>query len=344
MMAFDEPPELEIARIARAVSITSPQTLFFAGQDFKFSVTADNKSDDSGAALRTQLQTLIYQHCYCRRFDGKLGETIVQHEPTDAFVASLSVANRSQTRWSGGWTIEALNLDGTATVRRGAIALRVWPGEYHTHQGPGMPPAIGTRVSIFVPRESVSIQPGFYFAFGESLADGRETSRLVRFYWAISEDGVAALVRALTQRLNRFQIPFRFKCSSLPSQYWRLDPAVLYIDRRFYDICALVLVDVYNAVAASLREQTPLFSKQLARGLGLAEDPGPSQSFGMQRSSVVAEGMWRAFERGRSSESDIVDSVREEFSRRGLLLAHPYLNASSSDIYGFDRKKLSYVA
>jgi len=322
-VSFDGEFEGRLARIARAVSITSPRTLTFAGQEFETD------------GLRNQLQALLYQHCYCRAFDGRLGEATAPGMPSDGFVAALSEANAGRARWSSGWTIASLNLDGTATVRRGTLTFRVWPGEYWTQDAPGMPPRIGALVSIYVAKESQTLQPGFYFAFGESIDDGRDTSSIVRFYWAITQDAAASLTRALTERLGRFQIPFRFKCSAAPWQYWRLDAAILYVDKRFFDVCSGVLGHVYDAVAASLRPQTPLFAKQLAPGLGFAENPGPEESFGMQRCGLVADAILEAFARGEPAEANVVQSIREQFTRNGLSFDRPYLNAGSRDTYRF---------
>src|SRR5204863_5149 len=81
----------------------------------------------------------------------------------------------------------------------------------------------------------------------------------------------------------RFQVPFRFKCLSYRELYDRFDSAVLFVGRRQWDITSLLVREIYGKVKDRLRPETPLFAKQIAPGLALAEDPGNGESFGTSR-------------------------------------------------------------
>ena len=132
------------------------------------------------------------------------------------------------------------------------------------------------------------MQPGFYFAFGETLPDQQDEASPVRLYWNVQESGVLELVRCVTRELNRFQIPFRFKCLTRAGLYVRSDAAVLYVAKRLYRVVAELLADSYQRLAGQLRADTPLFSKPLAPGLGLAEIPATAKA-----SVRTGAGWWR---------------------------------------------------
>ncbi|HXN36564.1 MAG TPA: T3SS effector HopA1 family protein, partial [Solirubrobacteraceae bacterium] len=91
--------------------------------------------------------------------------------------------------------------------------------------------------------------------------------------------------------------------------------------------------DAYAALASELRPATPAFTKQLAPGLGLAEDPGDGQSFGMHRTLLLARAAVRAHELECFSDESREAVLSETFAEQGLDLDRPYLSAGSSDSY-----------
>jgi len=196
-----------------------------------------------------------------------------------------------------------------------------------------MPPAIGTAINILASRESWTVQAGYYYAFGEAITDEQDDHDLVRFYWDIESAGAPVLLRQITQVLNRFEIPFRFKCQALPAAYVRTDAAVLFVSRRYCHLVGELLAGVWQRVTQHMRPETPLFTKRLALGLGLAEEPRTGESFGMHRCRLVAEGMWAAFKEGDNSEHGRLRRVMANFAQSGVDVEHPYLNARSTDVY-----------
>jgi hypothetical protein len=215
----------------------------------------------------------------------------------------------------------------------------VWPGEFLTHGTPGLPPTAGAEVSVVAARESRTMQPGFYFAFGETLGDQEEEMSLLRLYWNVTAPGAAALISSVTAALNRFAIPFRLKSLAMAELYDRTDAAVLYFAKRYFAVAAQLLAPVYQAVRPFLNEATPLFSKPLALGLGFAENPRASESFGMHRCRLVAEAVCKAHARGADSPDARLAEVVAVFAAEGLSLDRPFLNSGSADRYAFDADK-----
>ena len=69
-------------------------------------------------------------------------------------------------------------------------------------------------------------------------------------------------------------MPFRLKLPSQTSYYNRLDAAVLYVNKRLYQMTAIVADEIYEQVQNLLWPGAPMFTKPLRPGLALAEDPG----------------------------------------------------------------------
>jgi len=86
-------------------------------------------------------------------------------------------------------------------------------------------------------------------------------------------------------------------------------------------------------VSSHLRPATPLLTLKLHDGIGLAEDPGNGESFGMNRSRLVAQAVWDGYARGMQSEEARMAEVAIQFQRHGLSLDRPHLRAASADIY-----------
>jgi hypothetical protein len=173
------------------------------------------------------------------------------------------------------------------------------------------------------------------FAFGESMEDHRDQMDCVGFYWSIDPAGAADLLKALTERLNRFRVPFHCKCQRSLAQYERLDPIVLYLDKRFYQAGVHLIGEAYTRVRDHMKPASPILTKVLAPGLALAEDPPDGESFGMHRCRIVAEGLCDAYDRGIADTGTRLDLIEAGFARRGLSLQQPYLNPGSIDRYNF---------
>lgn len=333
----------ELLTIMQAVEFSPQGAVTFAGRSSPYAAAAAAGAGAGLGALGNpvvaQLQHLFYEYCYCRHFAGEATDSPAARSSGPGLIEAISAANTSREHWDAGWQLMQTLPSGQIVAVKGAMTRMVWPGEFHGHGPPGMQLMPGTEISLFAPRESRTSQPGFYFAYGEALADQQEDYGIVRLYWNVTADGAAPLVGAIMPALNRFAIPFRFKCLYVPELFDRADAAVLYVAKRHYRIVAAILPDVHQAVRAKLRPATPLFSKPLAEGLGFAEDPGNGESFGLNRCRLLAEAACRAHERGLDSAEARVEEVARAFAVAGLSLDQPYLNAGSSDRYEFAERR-----
>ncbi len=273
------------------------------------------------------LQTSIYDEAYCR----PLGSRVEPPQNAVSIVEPLSAANAGRDRWESGWSLAQMMPNGHAMARKGDLANIFAPGEVATPNG-GVP-SPGAPLHVLFARESRTQQPGFYVANGETPAPFGADSRMTRIYWHIAEEGAVPLTHAVTALLNRYQVPFRFKTLSYSGVYTRADAAVLYFAARYHQILTRLLPSIREEVRPHLRPATPLLTRRLFDGIGLAEDPATGESFGMSRSRLIAQAIWDAYARGLQTEESRMMELALQFDKIGLSLDRPHLRAASADVY-----------
>ena len=331
----------QLRKIVRAVEARSTDSFTFAGRHFSLGAQGGMhahgfaQQPPQGTPLAKLLEQTFYQYCSCRTFDGALRDEQPLNVQGVDLTPALSEANATRERWETGWQVYQLLPSGQVLAHKDGRTRALWPGEFLSTDAPGHAPRPGMNLSVFFTRETKTMQPGFYFAFGEAQAGELDSFSLARFYWNVRAEGAVALVRAVTRGLNRFQVPFRFKCLTNSAFYTRNDAAVLYVDKRFFRVTARVLANMYDEVARHLRPDAPLFTKPLAAGLALAEEPYTGESFGMQRCRILAEAVLTAHARGHRDEASRLEEVERHFAAYGLKLEAPYLNPRSIDQYEF---------
>lgn len=312
---------LDLAPILAALKTHSANSFSFEGE----TVTLPSRAD-----TEAKLRDLLYERCYMRRINASQSPPEANGE--NGLLADLRAANGARGRWQTAWGIDGVLNGGWISAQRDGLCRTFAPGEFITKEGPGMPLRIGATVDVYLAVESQHMQPGFYFAFGETVSDEWDNGSLLRFYWHLAPTGTPLLLHSISRLLNRFQVPYRFKCLTHPGAYVRADSAVLFVPSRWYQISARLLRDTYRSIASHLRPDSPLFTKPLAAGLAFAEDPGGGQSFGTHRCAALARSICDVAAREGSLS---VAEVEEGLSKQGISLLFPYLNPGSADIYDF---------
>ncbi len=257
--------------------------------------------------------------------------TAESHLAHTGFVSFLSRANAGTGGREAGWTLGHVD-DGSFVVARDGLSLWLNADDLCRANMSELTP--GAAVVVRMPKELLRLSPGFYMALGDAEFPVDDSVALLRLYWNVRSEGAAALMAALSTRLNQSGVPFRFKVVSEPKRYTRCDAGVLYIRLSDYARVTPVVTEVHEQMAAALKPETPALTKPLAPGLGLAEDPGAALgSFGMHRCQLLAEAILRAAELGLTSTEERLDAVESRFHEDGLALEAPYLNPGSEDRY-----------
>ena len=325
-----EPWSKEVSELFDAVKIHSANDFFFADQHIQFARLPVKSEIDPLRALLAKLQGEIYASCYCRRFRGRFTRVQNVDLSSDDIGESLSSANLGRGRWEAGWIVAKVEPARIWAERQGRTQW-FWPGQL-TIDGASRP-SLGALVNVYLSKEDVHIQPGFYMALSESTLDELDQLSLVRLYWNVNANGAFLLLRFLTERLNRFRIPFRFKCPRYKSHFDRRDAAVLYVARRLYPLTMRLVTECYRQTKPYLNPETPLFSKMLAPGLGLAEDPGNGESFGVKLSRLLAEAICNAYGKNLQTREARFEELATLFCQNRLDPSRPYLSPNSKDDY-----------
>jgi hypothetical protein len=333
MMSQGKPRfEEEMQRIVAAIHILSPTSFEFAGEhvDATQAPATGTFGSAQNPAMVMQLQQQLYQRCYCVPLGSRSPDSPMTTSNPN-FLAWLSQANLSRSRWDSNWRVSRVENTGQVWAEKAGVMRIFQPGEFVNYAGAGTPVRAGNSISVYLFKESTTMQPGCYFAFGETAA-ASDNLDIFRLYWDIDETGVLSLLQSVTRDLNRFQVPFQFKCPVWPQGYMRRDAAVLYVRKRFYSLVRELAAGWRQECAAHIRNDVPLFALALEPGLGLAEDPESGESFGMNRCRHVAEAIWNAHSSG-VPEAERLRAVKEHFRQHGLDFNRPYLNPGSVDQY-----------
>jgi hypothetical protein len=241
-----------------------------------------------------------------------------------AFAAALSAANCGSGRWEGGWKL--VRHDGArAIIRRGGLDVAAALDACRSPGG-GQPSA-GEDVEVKAPKELPASSPGFYMAVGD--APQGEAGPLVRVYWNLDPANAIELIRLGTMALNRDGIPFHLKVLDLPAAYGRCDAGVLYIQRRDWTATAEAIASFRDRI--SRRDPVPALTKPLAPGIGLAEDPGNGESFGLDRCGLLATALFDAT--SLAGAGSPMQTAMRRFEAAGIEAATPYLSPGSRDVY-----------
>lgn len=253
-----------------------------------------------------------------------------------AFYERLHSCNRGSGYFDPGWSVVRQESDGTFAVSKGGLTLYIEP-EKHLQLAENA--VVGELVAIRMPRNFV--QSGFYMAVSNagprSYGHPNREPEIVRIYFNLSPEGAVAVMGSLTRELNYISIPFTFKVLYNPGEYRRYDSGVLYFEKSNYEAVRQVLESVYAQTKAHFHTDVPLFTKFLAPGLGLAEEPdrkfAEQESFGMNRCQIIANGLLEAWHSLDDSPERRMTSILKQFSLLGVELLRSYLNANSFDIY-----------
>jgi hypothetical protein len=164
-----------------------------------------------------------------------------------------------------------------------------------------------------------------------------EPCQMIDIYFNLSAEAIITVMADLTSALNGLNLPFIFKVPYEADECDRYDTGVLNFDKSHYADIQPVLARIYQTHQSAFRPEVPLFAKQLAPGLALAEDPlhrfTPQESFSINRCQTIADGLLKAWRDGQESPEARMNAILESFATHGIDLKNPYLNPESMDCY-----------
>ncbi len=278
---------------------------------------------------RALLAEILYTTLHCRRPAG--GNPAPADWPAQReFIHRLSAANTGRVSRQSGWIIKGFEADGRVVAEKHGVRFWVHSGDFHPAS---LPARVGDAGSVSIPKEYCGLQPGFYLALGDAGdadGDGGET---LRVYWHLWSGGAARVVESLTRRLNQAEVPFALKLLAGPDAYPRSDAGVLYISPHDYREIIPLLSRTYREVRAWLRRPLSAFVKEIAPGVGLAEDRADGSSFGQHRCALLAAELTRPGLPDAGAGGERSSAVVEGLRRAGWDPERIYLNPGHPDRY-----------
>jgi hypothetical protein len=312
-----------------AVKVLSPTAYRFQDEVREFPTPVPPASEP---VFLSALEGDLYSGLYTRPTrTGAPADFLAQRD----HLIALSAANQGRGSWEPGWQVVGLEPDGQFAVRKDDITFWVGPDGLRAQTGTPQP---GEYVRVRVAKELRNLLPGYYCAIGDGDQDdapGAPAPR-VRFYWHLTARAAVPYMAAITRCLNEREIPFRTKVVSDPSRYGRADAGVLYLERCHTSRLVDALAAIHREIAADLRPEVPLFSRPLAPGLGVAEDPDSSLSFGQHRCQLAARAVWASYTRGDATAEQQAATCAEVVRAANLDPLHPHLEPGSVDRYSLD--------
>ncbi|MDJ0703181.1 MAG: T3SS effector HopA1 family protein [Leptolyngbyaceae cyanobacterium MO_188.B28] len=261
------------------------------------------------------------------------------------FYEALHDSNQGEGYFDPGWLVLRQERDGSLAVQKEGLTLHIkYASDTHGKEAcysnlTGRSAVVGDKVAIRLPRNRV--ETGFYIAVGNAGPVKADTSGnppdAVNLYFNVTPEGAIALMRSLTQRLNAIPIPFTFKVLDDPDHYRGYDTSALNFEKLHYERIRPILQTIYTEYQSHFGEETPLFTKRLAPGLALSEEPdhkfSAREDFGLNRCQIVANGLVEAWRAGHTSPEARMNAILKHFSSNGVKMTCPYMNANSEDIY-----------
>ncbi|QSJ14927.1 hypothetical protein JYQ62_24060 [Nostoc sp. UHCC 0702] len=253
------------------------------------------------------------------------------------FYEQLHTSNHGSGYFDPSWQVLRQEPDGSMAVTKGGLTLYIEP-DCHLQPSTKSVKA-GESVAIWMPKNR--LQNGCYLAVSnvgqEKQGNPDEDLGTGRVYFNFTASGAIALMDSLTQQLNTASIPFTFQVLYNPCAYGRYDSGLLYFERHDYPAMHKILQAVYTEHQSYFQAEIPLFTKFLAPGLGLAEEPtqkfAARESFGLNRCQIVANALLEAWQKGKNAIEERIKTIDQHFARHLIDLQRPYLNPSSEDIY-----------
>lgn len=268
---------------------------------------------------------VLYDRFYVRPRPPAGPQAIADPYLRHDFGQTLAAANLGSGSVSDGWRITERRGDRVVVEGPDWDRFTVDEADVHTNED-------GT-VRVKLAKNHSTRQQEFFHMFGDldrpPKAGGQET----RFYFHVAATGAVQLVREVTRHLNAARVPFRFKVISNPQGYARADAGVLYLDRDRYPDARPALVDVWRNVRPWLRPSVPAWTRALGAGLGVGESPGKDESFGMNRSRLLAEAAWLAHGQGVKDAEGRLEVARTHLAANDVDPDATHLQGGHDDIY-----------
>lgn len=238
------------------------------------------------------------------------------------FYQQLSDRNCGKGYFDFGWNVLKNPDRGLVLAEKNSLTLHI---DIERHLAPDTKyPSQGDNIAIRLPHNRIESE--FYVAIGDGgLIE--EDAMTISVYFNVDSQGAIVLMKKLTEYLNSQIIPFEFSVLIVPEDYYRYDAGILRIPHRYYQTIQPTLTEILVETRSHFQPQIPLFTKQIALGVGLAEDPlVEPYDFGSNRCQIIADALIAAWKQKKRSPKEKINLIERFLTQQKVDLKHPYLN------------------
>lgn len=246
------------------------------------------------------------------------------------FYERLHKNNEGKGSFHPNFRVLRQEVDGSLAVQLFGVTLHI-QRERHLQLKDQLA-TVGDLVAVSMP--SSQLKPGYYTAIGDVVSSSDNLPILVT-YFNFSPEGAVNFMKGLTTELNAFKVFFTFLVSYNPAYYGGYYSGFLRFYKNDYELIRQVLNKVYTENKFFFNNCVPIFTKTLAPGVGLVEEPEyePIKDFGLNRCSIITNALMEAHKNGNESKESRMKYILKHFNQLGIDIEHPYLNPNSEDIY-----------
>jgi hypothetical protein len=237
-------------------------------------------------------------------------------------VPVLRAAHAATGRWQKEWVALSAMPDNACLAGRGQQTRIVAPGDYANVARPGVPVAPGDGLAVLDRLDWVDEPTGFW---GARSIDAEPAHPLMRIYWSTGYDNVGKLLRQLVPVLDAVQRPWSLKCPTLAQEFSRVDSLVVYVARADWPVIEPRVRALAIQLAPRLRQEVPPFTLRIARGVAIADSPGPTQSFGQSRCMALADGVRALLARRDAGMSEGIVLLKQSLQGHAIDPGRPWL-------------------
>ena len=206
-------------------------------------------------------------------------------------------------------------------------------------------PGVGRRGAVFCRRVTEALQPEFFrgddwrFAYRTTagmpsfvVATGSSATDATSCFLHLRPGTAPEVFARVVTALDGYGVAFRAELAGDPDACVRADAAVVTVDRGDASTLARVALRVQQRAPFALAPSAPAFTRQLAPGIALADEPGHGHgtTFGRHRCRLVATGLVAAGHGAGLSARRA--AVLKAFEHAGLDPAALHLNPGNREI------------
>jgi hypothetical protein len=240
-----------------------------------------------------------------------------------------SLANPDRDRWDTGWTYLG-GSQGSHLVRGQGLDFSVSADEVRPRFGESL--HVGGDAEVLVPAERWSLSPGYMLFHGKMILPPRSAGiRRTRLYVDLDVEEARRVI-GMIRRFNEARLPFTLKVAAQPALYHdRSDTVILVVERADYRRASEILVEEATRAGLTPRPPIPAFTRRLASGVAVADDPHVVESFGESRCRLLGAGLLRAHEAGDTTVESRLREVERAFLTEGVSLDCAHLEPGSEE-------------